>query len=184
VDRENRKLHSTNRTHRLDRRHYRHREQIRQIQGTYFSKILIFSCRHYKQLLIKSHVNFRDQELKSELERCEPRVISLQEAAEQLLRHCEAPRGSNTWSRLTDLRLRLQSLRRLCGVYIVKLGAVLGRDPSEFTTTRSTNFSSTSLYSIPPVSFPFLFFFVPCCVVTKKHSNWQFLYILSINKLN
>ncbi|XP_059468676.1 muscle-specific protein 300 kDa-like [Neocloeon triangulifer] len=91
------------------------------------------------------------RELKCELERCEPRVISLQEAAEQLLRHCDAPRGSNTWSRLTDLRLRLQSLRRLCGVYIVKLGAVLGRDPAEFSSIRPTNLASTSLYSLPPL---------------------------------
>ncbi|KAF4529137.1 hypothetical protein B566_EDAN017488 [Ephemera danica] len=85
------------------------------------------------------------RELRSELEHCEPRVMSLQEAAEQLLRHCEAPRGSHTWDRLTQLRVSLQSLRRLCGVYILKLGAVLGHDPADLASVTT----SASLHSLP-----------------------------------
>lgn len=79
------------------------------------------------------------RELRSDLERCEPRVISLQEAANQLL-----DEETESRARLRELRLRLQSLRRLTGIYAVKLGAALGLESRDVGLAAT----STSLASL------------------------------------
>lgn len=79
------------------------------------------------------------RELRNDLERCEPRVISLQEATNHLL-----DEQAETRTRLQELRLRLQSLRRLTGIYTLKLGAALGLDPRDVGLAAT----STSLASL------------------------------------
>lgn len=71
----------------------------------------------------------RFKELKCEIERCEPRVLSLQENSAQLLKSTNNDQVANeTFVKLTDLSVKLQSLRRLTALYVIKLGTVLGYD--------------------------------------------------------
>lgn len=66
------------------------------------------------------------QDLYGEFERREPRVQALQEAAVQLIES-----GGPSRERLNALRLRFIGLRRLVRVYLIRLAAVLGRDPNQ-----------------------------------------------------
>lgn len=92
---------------------------------------MAYSIREETAVKTKS---FFFRELRSDLERCEPRVLSLQESANQLL-----DEKGETRARLQELRLRLQSLRRLTGIYALKLGAALGMDPRDIGLAATTS---------------------------------------------
>lgn len=89
---------------------------------------------YFVTLLLTKLFYFIIRELRSDLERCEPRVLSLQEVANQLL-----DEHADSRSRVQELRLRLQSLRRLTGIYALKLGASLGLDPKEVGLAATTS---------------------------------------------
>lgn len=74
--------------------------------------------------------------LSRELERCEPKVQSLQDAAIQVL-----GKDSSARERLNVLRLRLMGMRRLIKVYLLRLGAVL---ENEYTEALDQAFMSLS----------------------------------------
>ncbi|XP_052870403.1 muscle-specific protein 300 kDa-like, partial [Anopheles cruzii] len=81
------------------------------------------------------------RELRADLMRCEPRVVSLQETTSQLTKYVDANKSEKfdeVYAKLTDLRLRFHSIRRLVEMYIIKIGAALGHD------------SRTSLGEVPP----------------------------------
>ncbi|KPJ06862.1 Nesprin-1 [Papilio machaon] len=68
----------------------------------------------------------RFSELRDELARAEPRVQALRDAAALL----HGADSQHVCRRLGELRLRLQSLRKLSAVYALKLGAALARHPA------------------------------------------------------
>lgn len=103
--------------------------------------------------IIKKIFPFR--ELRSDLERCEPRVLSLQESANQLL-----DEKGETRARLQELRLRLQSLRRLTGIYALKLGAALGMDPRDVGLAATTSSLASLSHDVSFVLSYSLFFLV------------------------
>lgn len=84
-----------------------------------------------QKLIERKYKTFK--ELRSDLVRCEPRVVSLQETTSQLTKYLDSHKSQHfdeIYAKLTDLRLRFHSIRRLVEMYIIKIGAALGYDPS------------------------------------------------------
>uniref|UniRef100_A0A182NEB0 KASH domain-containing protein n=1 Tax=Anopheles dirus TaxID=7168 RepID=A0A182NEB0_9DIPT len=91
------------------------------------------------------------RELRADLMRCEPRVVSLQETTSQLTKYMDADKSEKfdeVYAKLTDLRLRFHSIRRLVELYIIKIGAALGYDSSTSLADVPSSSSTTSLSTI------------------------------------
>uniref|UniRef100_A0A182SA97 KASH domain-containing protein n=1 Tax=Anopheles maculatus TaxID=74869 RepID=A0A182SA97_9DIPT len=102
-----------------------------------------------QQLVEKKYRMFR--ELRADLMRCEPRVVSLQETTSQLTKYVDANKSEKfdeVYAKLTDLRLRFHSIRRLVEMYIIKIGASLGYDSSTSLADVPSSVSTTSLASV------------------------------------
>ncbi|XP_062549342.1 muscle-specific protein 300 kDa-like isoform X2 [Armigeres subalbatus] len=70
-------------------------------------------------------------ELRNDLVRCEPRIVSLQETTSQLTKYLDdntSQKFNEIYAKLTDLRLRFHSIRRLVEVYTVKIASAIGID--------------------------------------------------------
>jgi len=72
-------------------------------------------------------------ELARDLARCEPRVVSLQEAADQLELQADSPACRQVKRKLALLIRSLRGLRQVVGIYIANLARALGL-PAETTT--------------------------------------------------
>ncbi|CAH0714653.1 unnamed protein product, partial [Brenthis ino] len=94
----------------------------------------------------------RFSELRDELSRAEPRVLALRDAAALLTDDAQ-----DVCRRLGELRLRLQSLRKLAGVYALKLGAALARSPahgSALAAAAATAATAAQLMEDEPPTLP------------------------------
>ena len=93
-------------------------------------------------------------ELQKDLQRCEPRVVSLQEAADQLELQADSPACKQVKKKLAILSRSLRGLIQVCGIYLTNLARSLGLPPPP--QDGSLYDSTTLLYDgatmIPPLT--------------------------------
>merc|ERR1712106_98694 len=93
-------------------------------------------------------------ELQKDLQRCEPRVVSLQEAADQLELQADSPACKQVKKKLAILSRSLRGLIQVCGIYLTNLARTLGLPPPP--QDGSLYDSTTLLYEgatmIPPLT--------------------------------
>lgn len=87
---------------------------------------------------LESHY-YRFKEIRTDLERSEPRVVSLYEACRAVFVDREIPeRFRTTYTQLSELKMKLRTLIKSTGIYILKLGSVLGKDMIEISSPLSS----------------------------------------------
>ncbi|KAK7077527.1 hypothetical protein SK128_024284 [Halocaridina rubra] len=89
-------------------------------------------------------------DIRAEVERCEPRVASLHEAAQHLLTQRQDDQCSAVRERLALLSRRLQLLLQLCSQHLTQLSQVLGHD----YTSSLASLASSGLYESAEFSRP------------------------------
>jgi len=77
--------------------------------------------------LVAKYQRFKD--IYEELSRCEPRVVSLNDAATNLGNTTASQECTNTRQRLVFVSQQLQALLGLCGIYISRLAQAIGLEP-------------------------------------------------------
>ena len=92
-------------------------------------------------------------ELLRDLHRCQPRVVSLQEAADQLeLQSDSSSACKQVKAKLMLLSRSLRALSQVCSLYLTSLARTLGIQPPPETGENSASLLDSSLTNLPPLT--------------------------------
>jgi len=91
-------------------------------------------------------------ELQKDLQRCEPRIVSLQEAADQLELQADSQACKQVKKKLAMLSRSLRGLIQVCGIYLSNLARTLGLPPPPQAPEGALFDSALNLTVLPPLT--------------------------------
>ena len=91
-------------------------------------------------------------ELLQDLQRCEPRIVSLQEAASQLELQSDSAVCVSVKQKLSSLSQSLTCLIRVCSVYLANIATTLNITPPQLLSLHTSDSSLQSLDQLPQLT--------------------------------